>query len=146
MYVLSLYDCFSLHWLISKRLQTDLFYLIFNFACKYCIFWIYVGIYIFLVLVWCSTGLGTSKEWVIKEWQKRFMMEKWAVREVGGETSVDLENTVSKILEEGHVKSMRATRRTCMKRFMTVDEAKEVCKDRSVWRSVFSGYPARDKA
>ena len=36
-------------------------------------------------------------------------------------------NTVSKIVEEGHVKSMRTLRRACMKRFMTVDEAKEVC-------------------
>ena len=50
-------------------------------------------------------------------------------------------NTVSKILQEGHVKSMRIHRRTCMKRLMTVDEAKEVCRDRSVWRSVFSDYP-----
>ena len=55
------------------------------------------------------------------------------------------ENTVSKILEEGHVKSMR-TRRAYMKRLMTVDEAKEVCRDRSVWRSDLSDYPARDKA
>ena len=43
-----------------------------------------------------------------------------------------LENTVSKILEEGHVKSMRTSRRPCMKRLMTVDEA--------------SDYPTRDKA
>ena len=55
------------------------------------------------------------------------------------------ENTVSKILEEGHVKSMKMPRRTCMKRLMTVDEAKEVCGDRNVWRSVPSDYPARDK-
>ena len=56
------------------------------------------------------------------------------------------ENTVSKILEEGHVKSTRTLRRACMKRLMTVDEAKEVCRDRSVWHSVLSDYPARDKA
>ena len=56
------------------------------------------------------------------------------------------ENTVSKILEQGHVKNMRTPRRACMKRLMTVDEAKEVCRDRSVWRSVLSDYPARDKA
>ena len=56
------------------------------------------------------------------------------------------ENTVSKILEEGHVKSMRTPLRACMKKLMTVDEAKEVCRDRSVWRSVLSDYFARDKA
>ena len=33
-----------------------------------------------------------------------------------------------------------------MKRLMTVDEAKEICRDRRVWRSVLSDYPARDKA
>ena len=52
----------------------------------------------------------------------------------------------TKILEEGHVKSMRTPQRACMKRLMTVDEAKEVYRDHSVWRSVLSDYPARDKA
>ena len=33
------------------------------------------------------------------------------------------EKTVSKILEEGHVKSMRTLRRACMKRLLAVDEA-----------------------
>ena len=56
------------------------------------------------------------------------------------------EITVSKILKEGHVKSTRTPRRACMKRLMTVDEAKEVCRHRSVWRSVLSDYPARNKA
>ena len=55
------------------------------------------------------------------------------------------ENIVSKILEESHVKCMR-TQRACMKRLITVDEAKEVCRDRSVWGSVLSDYSARDKA
>ena len=36
------------------------------------------------------------------------------------------ENTVSKILEEGQIKRMKTPRRACMKRLMTVDEAKEV--------------------
>ena len=36
------------------------------------------------------------------------------------------ENTISKTLEEGHVKSMRIPRKACMKRFMRVDEAKVV--------------------
>ena len=39
------------------------------------------------------------------------------------------ENAVSKILGEGHVKSTRTPRRACVKRSMTVDEAKEVCRD-----------------
>ena len=56
------------------------------------------------------------------------------------------ENTVSKILEEGHLKSVRISRRAYMKWLMTVDEAKEVSRDRSVWRSGLSDYPARDKA
>ena len=91
-------------------------------------------------------GLGTSNECLMKGWQKRFIMEKWVVREVGGKSQLTFENTVLKILEEGHVKSMRTSWRTYMKRLMTVDEAKEVCRDCSVWRSVLSDYPARDKA
>ena len=38
------------------------------------------------------------------------------------------ENIVSKILEEGHEKR-EDTRRACMKRLMTVEEAKEVYRD-----------------
>ena len=63
-----------------------------------------------------------------------------------GRPRLTFENTVSKILEEGHVKSMRTLRRACRNRLRTVDEAKEICRDRSVWRSVLSDYPARDKA
>ena len=54
--------------------------------------------------------------------------------------------TFEKTFDEGHVKSMRTPRRACMKRLMTVNEAKEVCRDRSVWRSVLFDYPSRDKA
>ena len=64
-----------------------------------------------------------------------------------GRRRLTFKNTVSKILEEGHVKSMRTSRREgCIKKLITVDEAKEVCRDHSVWRSVLSDYPARDKA
>ena len=63
-----------------------------------------------------------------------------------GRPRLSFENTVPKILEGRHVKSMRIPRRPCMKRLLTVDEAKEVCRDRSVWRSVLSDYHARDKA
>ena len=63
-----------------------------------------------------------------------------------GRPRLTFENTVSKILDGGHVKNIRTLRRACMKRLMTVYEAKEVHRDRSVWRSVPSDYPARDKA
>ena len=59
-----------------------------------------------------------------------------------GRPRLTFENPVSKILGEGHVISMRAPRRACMK----VDKAKEEYRDRSVWRSVLSHYYARDKA
>ena len=42
-------------------------------------------------------------------------------------------DSISKILEEGHVESV--------KRLMIVDEAKKVCKGRSVWRSFLPDYP-----
>ena len=63
-----------------------------------------------------------------------------------GRPRLTFENTVSKILEEGHVKSMRTSQRACMKRLMTVDGAKEICRDRIVWRFVLSDYHARDNA
>ena len=49
-----------------------------------------------------------------------------------GKPQLTFENIVSKIQEEGHVKSIRTLRRACLKRLMIVDEAKEVCRDRSV--------------
>ena len=42
----------------------------------------------------------------------------------------DLGNTVSNILEEGHVKSIMKSQRACNERLMTVDEVKEVRIDR----------------
>ena len=45
-----------------------------------------------------------------------------------------------------HVKTMRTFRRTCTERLMIVGEAKEVCRDRNIWRSVLSDYPTRDAA
>ena len=62
-----------------------------------------------------------------------------------GRPRLTFKNTVSKILEEGHVKNMWTPRRACMKRLMTVDEAKEICRDRTVWRSILSDYPFRYK-
>ena len=43
-----------------------------------------------------------------------------------GRPRLTYENTASKILGEGHVKSMRTPRRTCMKRLTTADDANEV--------------------
>ena len=76
---------------------------------------------------------------------KKFYGGKISGKRGRGRPRLTFENTVLQILEEGHVKRMRTPRRACMKRLMTVDEAKEVCRDRSVWRSVISDYPARDK-
>ena len=42
-----------------------------------------------------------------------------------GRPRLTFENTVSKILEEDHVKSMRTLRRACMKRLMTTSERGE---------------------
>ena len=63
-----------------------------------------------------------------------------------GRPRLTFENTVSKMMEAGHVKSMRNLRRACMKWLMTLDEAKEVCRDRSIWHPVLSHYPVSDKA
>ena len=62
-----------------------------------------------------------------------------------GRSRLTFENTVSKILEEGHIKSMRTPQRACMKWLMTVDEMKVVCRDRSIWSSFLFDYPATDK-
>lgn len=47
---------------------------------------------------------------------------------------------IGSILKKGQIKCTR-NRRACMKRLMTVEEAKEVCQDRSRWRSIVSAYP-----
>jgi hypothetical protein len=52
---------------------------------------------------------------------------------------------VKQILESGHVKS-RNNRRACMRRCMNVEEAKIVCQDRVVWRSILSAYPLGEMA
>lgn len=62
-----------------------------------------------------------------------------------GRPRLTFESTVLKILEEGHVKSSRTPREICMKTLMSMNEAKEVYRDGSVWRSVLSDYPAGDK-
>ena len=52
---------------------------------------------------------------------------------------------IEQILKDGHVLSTR-NRRRCMRTCMSVEEAREVCKDRNAWRSVLSAYPGRDTA
>ena len=58
-----------------------------------------------------------------------------------GRPQLTFENTVSKILDESYVKSMWTLRRVCIKRLRPMDEAKEVCRECSVWRSVLSCTP-----
>ena len=55
------------------------------------------------------------------------------------------EDQIKRVLSDGKFKSTRH-RRKCMKRLMSVEEAKEVCKSREKWRSILSAYPARDMA
>ena len=52
---------------------------------------------------------------------------------------------IDQILKEGNVLSTR-NRWRCMRTCASFEEAREVCKDRSVWRSVLSAYPERDMA
>ena len=47
---------------------------------------------------------------------------------------------IGDVLKKGQIKSTR-NRRACMKRLMNVEEAKEVCLNRSIWRSIVSAYP-----
>ena len=52
---------------------------------------------------------------------------------------------IEQILKDGHILSTR-NRRRCMRTCMSVQEAREVCKDSNAWRSVLSAYPERDMA
>ena len=62
-----------------------------------------------------------------------------------GRPRLTYHDQINRALEEGDVRSFK-NRRACMKRVMNVNEASEVCKDRVMWRSVLSAYPARDLA
>ncbi|CAK1595006.1 unnamed protein product [Parnassius mnemosyne] len=77
---------------------------------------------------------------------KKIYRAKVNIKRCRGRPRLTLEDHVSKLLEEGRVKSTRILRRACMKKIMNLKEAKEVCKDRDTWRSVLSGYPVRDCA
>lgn len=44
------------------------------------------------------------------------------------------------VLQKGQVRST-LNRRKGMKKCMNIDEVKEVCQNRGVWRSVVSAYP-----
>jgi hypothetical protein len=52
---------------------------------------------------------------------------------------------IEKVLEKGQVKRTR-NRRACMRNLMKVQEAKDVCKDRSKWKEVISAYPNGKRA
>ncbi|CAK1601092.1 unnamed protein product [Parnassius mnemosyne] len=77
---------------------------------------------------------------------KKIYSAKVNIKRCRGRPRLTFEDHVSKLLEEGRVKSTRIPRRACMKKIMNLKEAKEVCKDRDTWRSVLSGYPVRDCA
>ena len=53
---------------------------------------------------------------MIEELQKRIYDKKVSGKRGRGRPRLTFENTVSKILEEGHVKSTRTFQRACMKR------------------------------
>lgn len=46
----------------------------------------------------------------------------------------DIHDQIRRVLVDGKVKYSR-NRRACMKRLMTVDEAREVCRNRTKWRA-----------
>jgi hypothetical protein len=50
--------------------------------------------------------------------------------------------TIGEVLEKAQFKRAR-NRRACMKHFMTVEEAKGVCKDHGKWKEVISACPKR---
>ncbi|KAI5635428.1 FAT domain-containing protein [Phthorimaea operculella] len=52
---------------------------------------------------------------------------------------------IGDVLKKGQVKST-LNRRACMKRLKNVEEAKEVCQDRSKWKDVVSPYPSGREA
>jgi hypothetical protein len=52
---------------------------------------------------------------------------------------------IGEVLEKGQVRSTR-NRRACMRNLMTVEEAKDVCKDCSKWKEVISAYPKGKRA
>ena len=75
------------------------------------------------------------------------MTEKWSAREVE-ETSVDLRKYSIKDTGGKSRKKYKDPPEGMYecKRLMTVAEANDVYRDRCVWRSVLSDYPAKHKA
>ncbi|GBP88216.1 hypothetical protein EVAR_89871_1 [Eumeta japonica] len=49
-------------------------------------------------------------------------------------------NHMGGILKKGQILSTR-NRRACIKRLMDVSEAREICKDRTIWKPMVSAYP-----
>lgn len=76
--------------------------------------------------------------------KKIHMAERKGIRRRGRPRIKWLEDA-NQILKDGHVRST-LNRRTCMRNCMNVSEARNVCKDRSVWLSILSAYPVREAA
>jgi hypothetical protein len=47
---------------------------------------------------------------------------------------------IGEVLEKSQARTTRNWR-ACMRNLMTVEEAKDVCKDRNKWKKVISAYP-----
>ena len=64
----------------------------------------------------------------MKKWQNKYDGKVSSKRD-NRRPRLTFDKTVSKILEEGYIKSVMTPRKACMNRLMAVNGAKEVCRD-----------------